>query len=179
MVLGLFFSALLILLGLATGSRQFATLRRLREEPYTPEVDRLYYRGQVRRRLVAAGLLLVIGVMIGFYYLSGMDARMDEIGARNQGEPPSEEDKDFARGVMVYWIVVLVMLGVVGCVAVADFWATRVYWMVRYREMKTDHETKLQRDLAVYRQQKLNERAKGLKKSGDDTPPPDGEAPQV
>jgi hypothetical protein len=171
-VLGLFFTALLILLGLATGSRQFATLHRLREEPYTPDIDKVYFRGQVRRRLTAAALLLVIGVMIGFYYLSGMDARMDAIGAKGEGDPPAtEEDKDFARGVVIYWIVVLVMLGVVGCVAVMDFWATRVYWMGRYREMKTDHETKLQRDLAVYRQQKLNERAKGLKKPPNDAPP--------
>ena len=117
MVLGLFFAALLILLGLATGSRQFATMRRVREEPYMPDVDKLYFRGQVRRRLVAAALLVVIGVMIGVYYVSGMDARMDEIGARGQAAPPTEEEKDFARGVMIYWIAVLVMLGVVGCVA--------------------------------------------------------------
>ena len=51
-----------------------------------------------------------------------------------------------------------------------DFWATRMYWMARYREIKADHETKLQRDLAVFRQQKLNDR-EGLKKPDDDTPP--------
>jgi hypothetical protein len=177
-ILGLFFCVLLVVLGLATGSRQFATLRRLRAEPYTPDIDKVYFRGQVRRRLTAAVLLVVIGGMIGVYYLSGMDARLDAIEPKAEGgPPPSEEEKDFARFVVGYWIVVLVMLGVVGCVAVMDFWATRVYWMGRYREMKTDHETKLQRDLAVYRQQKLNDRARGLKKSDDDTPRPDGEPP--
>jgi hypothetical protein len=35
--------------------------------------------------------------------------------------------------------------------------------MARYKELKADHETKLQRDLAVFRQQKLNERVPGLK----------------
>jgi hypothetical protein len=174
--LGLFFSSLLILLGVATGSRQFATRRKLRDEPYTPDVDKVYFRAQVRRRLVAAATLVAIGLMIGVYYVSGMDARMDEIGAKGQGDPPSEEDKDFARSVMIYWIVVLVLLGVVGCVAVMDFWATRVYWMARYREMKTDYDTKLQRDLAVYRQQKLNDRARRLKKP-DDAPPPEGHPP--
>jgi hypothetical protein len=169
--LGLFFSSLLILLGVATGSRQFATRRKLRDEPYTPDVDKIYFRGQVRRRLTAAAVLVAIGMMIGVYYIAGMDARMDEIGAREPENPPTEEDKDFARGVMIYWIVVLVLLGVVGCVAVMDFWATRAYWMARYREIKTDYDTKLQRDLAVYRQQKLNDRARRLKKPADDTPP--------
>ena len=171
MALGLFFSSLLILLGLATGSRQFATRRRLREEPYAPEIDRLYFRGQVRRRLVASAFMIAIGAMIGYYYLAGMDARLNAINARDQDTPPTDEEKSFGRCVVIYWIVVLVLLAMVGCVAVADFWATRVYWMVRYREMKTDHETKLQRDLAVYRQQKLNARMKGLKKPDDDTTP--------
>jgi hypothetical protein len=47
--------------------------------------------------------------------------------------------------------------------------------MARYREMKADHDAKLQRDLAVYRQQQLNNRAKGLKNK-DDTPL-EGDAP--
>jgi hypothetical protein len=51
-----------------------------------------------------------------------------------------------------------------------DFVATRKYWMARYREIKAEHEAKLQRDLAVFRQQKLNDRAKGLKKPDEDTP---------
>ena len=171
MAIGLFFSVLLILLGVGTGARQFATLRKLREEPYTPDIDTIYFRAQVRRRLTAAVLLFAIGGMIGFYYLSGMDARMDEIAAKGQAEPPAEADKEFARRVVIYWIVVLVLLALVGCVAVMDFWATRVYWMARYREMKADHETKLRRDLEVYKHQKLSDRAKGLKQSGDDTPP--------
>ncbi|HSQ55276.1 MAG TPA: hypothetical protein VLM40_05980 [Gemmata sp.] len=175
MVLGLFISSLLVLLGIGTGARQLATMRRLRDEAYTPDVDRIYYRGQTRRRLTAGVLLFVIGGMIGYYYLSGMDARMDAIPERNkagapQNDPQAEADKAFTRTVGIYFIVILVLLGIVGCVAVLDFWATRVYWLARYREMKADHETKLQRDLAVFRQTMLNDRAKGLKKPGDDTP---------
>ena len=68
----------------------------------------------------------------------------------------------------------ILLLGVVVCIALVDFMATRKYWMARYKEIKADHETKLQRDLAVFRQQKLNDRAKGLKKPDgeNDTPPP-------
>lgn len=171
MVVGLIFAVLLVVLGAAAGARQFATLRRVREEPYMPDVDQRYFRGQARRRLFASGLLVVIGALIGVYYLSGMDARMDAIGDKRPDAPPTDDDKDFARFVGGYWIVVILLVGATVLVAILDFWATRVYWLARYREIKSDHETKLQRDLAVYRQKKLSERAKGLRPPPDDTPP--------
>lgn len=177
MTAGLIIAAALIALSVGTGARLVRTLRRLRDEPYTPEVDRRYYRGQVRRRGLAALLLLVIGVMIAVYYLSGMDAGMDALGAKREtGQTLDDTDKDFARQVALYWIAIIVLVGAVLVGAVVDFWATRVYWMARYREIKTDHDTKLRRDLAVYRQQKLNDRAKGLKPPTDDTTP-EGEPP--
>jgi hypothetical protein len=180
-VVGLLFAGLLILLGAGAGLRQFAMFERVRTQPYMADEDRRYYRGQARRRMFASSLLLVIGGMIAFYYLSGMDARMDAIPERNKDggqpaadDPQVEADKEFTRLVGIYWIVVIMLLGLVVTVAVVDFWATRKYWMARYKEIKADHETKLQRDLAVFRQQKLNDRAKGLNKPTDtDTPPPD------
>jgi hypothetical protein len=168
----------LVVFGLGAGLRQIRTRQRMRDEPYLPAADRQYFRGQVRRRLLASGLLLTIGGLIAGYYLSGMDARMDAIPERNRGEAPpvadpaqAEADKQFTRFVGVYWILVIVLLGLVVGVAVIDFWATRNYWMARYKEMKADYDTRLQRDLAVYRQQRLNERARGLKNPNtDDTP---------
>ena len=77
----------------------------------------------------------------------------------------------------MYWIAVILLLGVVVTVAVIDFIATRKYWMARYKEIKADHEAKLQRDLAVFRQQKLNDRAKGLRKPNDDDTPAEGHEP--
>jgi hypothetical protein len=178
MVPGLSLAAALLLLGVGAAVRQFGTLRRMREEPYMPEVDQRYYRGQAWRRLIASGLLVVIGTLIAYYYLSGMDARMDQIPERNKGgeqpaadDPQTQADKEFTRFVAIYWITVIVLVGAVVLMAILDFWATRLYWMSRYRELRADHETKLQRDLAVYRQQKLNDRAKGLK-------PPDEPAEQ-
>lgn len=174
---GLIFAAVLVALGVGAGWRQFATRRRLREEVYMPDVDQRYFRGQVRRRLCASGLLVVIGAMIGVYYLAGWDARMDEVGAKGEGNPPTEDDKDFARFIGGYWIVVILLLGAVVLVAILDFWATRVYWLARYREIKSDHDAKLQRDLAVFRQRKLNERVPGLGKRVDDDTPPEGHKP--
>ena len=92
-------------------------------------------------------------------------------------DPQAQDDKQFTKLVAYYWISIILILAVVVGIAVFDVWATRKYWMVRYREIKAEHEAKLQRDLAVYRQQKLNERVKGLKKPDDDTaedPPLEG-----
>ena len=171
MIVGYLVAAFLILLGLGAGARQLVTLARVRIQPYMAEEDRNYYRGQARRRMLASGLLVVIGAMIAYWFVSGMDAQMDEIGAKQQEGPPAEEDKEFTRQSGMYWIAVILLLGVVVTVAVIDFISTRKYWMARYKEIKADHESKLQRDLAVFRQQKLNDRARGLRKSDDETPP--------
>ena len=178
MAVGLIIAALLVVLGTGAGSRQLRAMRRVRAEPFMPEVDRRYFRGQGRRRLIASALLVVIGLMIAIYYLSGMDTRMDELGEKRQHGPLTQLDNDFAKLVLAYWIGVILLLGLVLAVAVFDFWATRVYWLARYREIKADHNTKLQRDLAVYRQQKLNDRVKGLKMPNDDTSP-EGEPPLI
>ena len=114
--------------------------------------------------------------MIAGYYLSGMDARMDAIPERNRDggpDPRADPDKQFAKLVGFYWIGIMGLVFGAVCLAVFDFWATRTYWMARYRELKADHDTKLQRDLAVFRQQKLNARVPGLKPpaEGDEAAP--------
>jgi hypothetical protein len=164
-----------LLIGLVAGFRQFAALKRVRAQPYMAEEDRTYFRRQAKRRLLMSGFLLVMGTQIYVYYLSGMDARLDDIPERNRtiGQPASDDpqarsDKEFTQLAVIYWIVIILILGFVVFMTVLDVWATRQYWMARYKELKADHEIKLQRDLAVYRQQKLNDRVKGLKKPEDD-----------
>lgn len=179
MVVGLILAAALVLVGAYTAARQRRALRALAEEgPLLPAEDRTFRRRLAVRRTVTSGLLALIGVLIGAYYLSGMDARMDAIAARPKDpdgapEPAHEDDKAFAKMVGFYWIGVMGLVFVVMCAAVLDFYATRRYWMARYKELKADHDTKLQRDLAVYRQQKLNQRVPGLRPPADD-PAPDG-----
>jgi hypothetical protein len=166
-VFGLILAAVLVLAGVLTALRQRRALRALAEEPFVPPEDLAFRRKTARRRTVTSGLLLLIGALIAAYYLSGMDARMDAIAERPKGAdgapvPPTEEEKEFAKTVGFYWIGVMALVFAVMCAAVVDFYATRKYWMARYKEMKTDHDTKLQRDLAVFRQQKLNKRVPGL-----------------
>lgn len=191
-VVGLVLALALVALGVGTAARQARTRRRLREERFLPSDERAYLRGQAVRRLAVAVVLVVIGGMIGWYYVSGMDARMDRITDRaegrdpaaNPGRPadPNPEDqaaRNFARSVGLYWIGVLGLVFVIACLAVLDFWATRRYWMAQYKLIKADHEAKLRRDLAVYRQAKDNDRmgGRGRKPGGggsddtDETPP--------
>jgi hypothetical protein len=172
---GLILATIPVLLGIGAGYRQFATLRRVRSEPYMPDGDRHYFQRQGKRRLAISGLLVLVGVMIYVYYLSGMDARVDAIPERNKvaeappDDAPAQDDRQFTLLVVIYWIVIILIMGVWVWLVLVDLWATRRYWMARYKEIKADHETKLHRDLAIYRQQKLNERVKGLKKADDDT----------
>ena len=172
MVVGLILAASLILVGAVAAARQRHAMRVLIDEPFLADEDRHYRYGQALRRMVTSVVLVVMGAMIGGYYLSGMDERMNNIPDRNRvGAPPqegepdpqAEADKQFTKLVGFYWIGVMALVFVACCLAVFDFWATRKYWMARYKELKADHDAKLQRDLAVYRQQKLNERAPGLK----------------
>jgi heme A synthase len=171
--IGLLLAASLVLVGALTALRQKRALRALADEPFVADADRRYRRGQAVRRMLTSGLLVLIGALIAGYYLSGMDARLNAIPNRNRdGEPDprADSDKQFARLVALYWIGVMGLVFVAACLAMRDFWATRKYWMARYRELKADHDAKLQRDLAVYRQQKLNTRVPGLKPPGaDDT----------
>jgi hypothetical protein len=165
---GLVLAAALVLFGLGTALRQRRTLARLRTERYLPSDDRAYLRGQVRRRVATGAVLVMIGGLIAGYYLSGMDARVDEIAAKERNAaplPPDEDraDKDFTRSVAAYWVGILGLVFVAGCLAVFDFWATRRYWMAQYRLLKADHEAKLQRDLAVHRQAKENDRMNRLR----------------
>jgi len=175
-VAGLILATFLLVLGIGAGYRQASALKRVRDERFMAEEDRKYIRRQAKRRLVISALLLVEGGMMSTYYLSGMDARMDAIPERNKAvgqapadDPQDQDDKKFTRLAALYWIAIVLILAVFVGVALVDVWATRKYWMVRYREIKAEHEAKLQRDLAVYRQQKLNERVKGLKKPDDGT----------
>ncbi len=163
MILGVSLATLLILLGVGAGVRQVQLLRRIRRESLLPPEDRQHFRRQALRRLTIGGLLAIIGLMIGTYYLGGMDDRLVAIPQRHQAEAaaggavdPAQQqaDKAFTRWVGYYWIAIILMLGLVVGLAMADALAIRRYWMARYRELQADHQARLHRDLIVYRQRR-------------------------
>ncbi len=176
MVVGLTLAAGLLLVGLGSCGRQVVALRRLAERKHVPSDERGYLRGQARRRLATSALLAVVGGLIGGAYVSGMEERTDEIAARRQaanGEPPADPpdpaDRQFAQFYAAYWMGVIGLLGATMMLAVYDVWATRRYWYGQYRRIRADHQTLLERDLAVYRQQKAGDRF-GRTRRGETNP---------
>ncbi|OWK37868.1 hypothetical protein [Fimbriiglobus ruber] len=152
----------LILLGCLTGGLQVLGLRRLAARAHVPSDERAYLRGRYRRRLLTAAVLIVTGAMIGGAYLSGMEERALQLGEHHDpavapdeaADKPGMTDaqKQFVRIWSVYWIVVVVLVFVLISLALVDATASRRYWLAQYRAIREDHQTKLRRDLAVYKQ---------------------------
>jgi hypothetical protein len=157
----------LVLLGLLTGYWQVRGLRSLRDRKHVPSDEYAYYRARYRRRLLTAVLLLCVGAMIGAAYLSGMTRVADQLGqprVEADAEAPkpdlTDEQKDFLRVMAAYWSIVLILVfGLVG-LATVDAFATRRYWLAQYRALRDDHQNRLRRDLAVFKQNREQSRGR-------------------
>jgi hypothetical protein len=168
-VLALLIAVALVVLGCFSGYAQLRGLRQLGERKHVPSDELHYLRNRYRRRLVTAGLLLVIGLLLGTAYVSGMEAMADALGnAKAQPAQPldengkpimSDEQRLFVRVWGFYWMGILVLVFALVGLAMVDAIATRRYWLGIYRELREEHQVKLRRDLAVYHQQKDQNRA--------------------
>lgn len=163
MVAAIFLS--LVLAGIAVVSLRYQVRnwRRLRTEAMASD-DRRYLRGLCQRRTVNAILLLTLAGMLSGAYFGGQDEVNRILQLRHQ-EPPGEptpEDREFIKWWAIYWMAVLALLFVVIAIAIADYAATSLYGRQQLRRIQNEQRTLLERDLAVYRQQKLNERARRL-----------------
>lgn len=173
MILGLALAAILFALGIGTALRQQRNLRILHARAHVPSDELTYLRRQARRRLLMAAMLVAIGGLIAGSFLSGMEAQATELGDRKRGGvPPDEDERNFVKFYGVYWIVVLLLVFAIVCVAMHDMWATRRYWLGVYRVMRTEYDARLQRDLALHRRQKMEAREARIKRGlgeGDST----------
>jgi hypothetical protein len=163
MVFALIFAAVLLLLAIFSMRRQILSLKRLRADPHIPSDDRSYLRNQAYRRLVVGVMLVGLAGMLAGAFLSGLERRAEELGQKREakeGEKPpmTPEEKDFLRLYSIYWISVLVLLFLIISLAIVDLWATRRYAWQQLRRIQSEHRAILERDLAMYRQQKANER---------------------
>lgn len=159
MVVALCIAAPLVLLGLVSCWQQLRGLRDLRARKIVPSDEAAYLRGRYRRRFLVGVLLALIGGLIAGAFLSGMEARADEMGAKKADDAEGEkkaitpEEKQFLKWYGGYWIAVMALtVGLIG-LAMADGLASRRYWLKIYREMRDEHNSQLRRDLAVYKQQ--------------------------
>lgn len=157
-------------LGLATGYAQMLGLRRLAARKLVPSDEATYLRNRHRRRLLTASILFLVGLIIGAAYLSGMETNVDDLkppapaenAAANEPLEMTDAQKGLVRLWSATWAVVISLVFILVGLAFADAVATRRYWLGVYRELRTDHEAKLRRDLAVYRTQKEQNRPGAL-----------------
>ncbi len=160
----------LMLLGFISGYMQMSGLRDLNARIHVPSDELNFLRRRHRRRLFAGVLMLIIGGLITFTFLSGTESRASAIAEANSAKPAlaegearviPEEDKAFVRYYTAYWIAVISLVFVLLSVAMWDGWASRRYWMTVYRRLRDEHNTQLRRDLAVYKHQKDQQRNSG------------------
>lgn len=157
----LLLSAGLILFGLATSWFQIRGRRRFHARPLVPSDEAAYFGRRYRRRLINGVLISTIGTMIGGAWLTGFEKRADDLGEHKPGaavEKPemTDDQKMFVKYWVFYWAVVMALVFVVLLLAFRDAWATRRYAMGQFAHIREEHEQKLRRDLAVYRQHKAN-----------------------
>lgn len=168
-------ASLIGLIGLLALVRQRETVRRLRSNSAIPSDERKYLSRQVRRRTILSVLLLTIAGMLASTFLLGIEDqanRLARIGEANVVATSSEasqpsagtpremtaEELAFLRFYSIYWVTIIGLLFAVLIISILDIVATRGYGMQQLRQIQQDHRTLMERDLAFYRQQRLNRR---------------------
>jgi hypothetical protein len=173
----------LVVLGAVSGYNQVQGLRVLAARKHVPADEYSYLRNRYRRRLLVAGILVLVGGLIAGAYLSGFEREADRIVearkvANAAGGDVSDDDKFVLQLWGGYWVVVISLVFVLLALAVVDAWSTRRYWFKVLREMRDDHNTKLRRDLAVLRQQKESRSNRFGRRSGESVNPDDTPTPE-
>jgi hypothetical protein len=154
-----------VLIGIAVVSlrSQLRTWRRLRTESLASD-DRRYLRGIAQRRTLNAVLLLALAGMLGGAFLSGGEQEFNRILQLKQQDQNAEhtpEDREFVRWWAIYWISVLCLLFFIVTIAIVDYAAISRYGRRELRRIQREQRDLLERDLAMYKQQKLNDRLRG------------------
>lgn len=175
--LGIVIAAALVAIGTVTAWFQFRGLRRLYARTHVPSDEFAYLRGRHRRRLVTNVLLAVVGLLVGGAFVSGLEPNIDTLTQKDPDRPAdpdakremTPEQKTLVKTWAWYWVMVVVLVFVVLCFAMADAWATRRYALQQFAVIREEHQTKLRRDLAVFRAQKdANRGGRGGNRLGSD-----------
>lgn len=152
----LMMSAFLAAIAIVSIRYQLRNWRRLRSETLASD-DRRYLRGVCQRRTLNAVLLLALAGLLAGAYFSGGLADLTRIAAMDP-QDRTDEDRETVKSLAMYWIIVLGVLFFVVVIASADYVAVGLYGRQQLRRIQHEQRDLLERDLAVYRQQKLNDR---------------------
>ncbi len=143
----------LVILATFTGVRQWSNLRDLRFRDELSREELNYRRGQARRRLWSAGLLLLLAVLLATIQTVLEKRRQEVIAERavqlQSGEsvPTSEPHRQFIRIYVGAWIALLVVLLAVVLLVGFDVWAIRRYALNQYRRLQADRRAMLERQV--------------------------------
>jgi UDP-N-acetylmuramyl pentapeptide phosphotransferase/UDP-N-acetylglucosamine-1-phosphate transferase len=164
MVFACFIAFILLAMGLYTIRKQLRALARLRSTAHMPSDERAYSRNQAFRRVATSVFLIILAGMLAGAYLAGIEEQAEELGRARvvpddgPRPPMNDEQKQFARFYGAYWITVLALIFLVITLAMVDIWSTRRYAWRELRRIQAENREMLERDLAMYRQQKINSR---------------------
>ena len=146
------------------GWQQVQTLGGLRRIQSLSREDYLYFRNQAWRRLLGCTLMVAIGALISWWFLSGLIDRIDAIGeaklAQPQGakQPLDPEQRRTALAFSYTVIGALTLLMLVLFVAAWDVWAIRRYGARHYRRIQEDRRAMIQRQLVQLRKERGHRR---------------------
>jgi hypothetical protein len=176
-VVAISFGAFLFCLGLGVGLYHWRGLAELRGRKNVPTDEYRYLKDRGYRRLASSLILILLGLQLILAYTTGQEAKADALGNASRdpqqtldekGVPVmSADQKWFMRLWGIYWIVAVVQIFLLVGLAAADAISARRYWFGLYQEMRQQHVATLQRDLAVYHQQKAQSRLRPLDGSQD------------
>jgi hypothetical protein len=144
---------ILVLLSLAGyfGWRQWHQLRSLRETDDVPAEDRDYLRGQAHRRLLGCALMVLLaGLLAGWYILGPDEQTVRLVQQANQNALNPQQQRMLSRGVTCVTALLLVLVALVA-VAAADYVAIRRFGLRHYRRIQADRREMIERELSQLR----------------------------
>ena len=156
----LFLAACVATIAVVSLRYQVRTWQRLRSDTLASD-DRRYLRGLCQRRTLNAFLMMMLAALLAGAVFSGGLEELNRLAQLKQ-QDMTDEDRDSVRSLVYYWIAVLGFLFFVLAIALADYVAVGMYGRQQLRRIQHEQHDLLERDLAVYRQQKLNDRMKKL-----------------
>ena len=154
-VFGSVLVAVLLLLSVYYGRRQFVALRRLRNETLPGEEAR-HERAKAVRRLVACGVQLILGLLLAgiLLWLEPETQRIID-GFKGEADPEyTDAQKQLLRVWGGAWVAVLVLLLIVVGFAAVDLWSTRGHALRQFRKLQADRRAMIQRQTGRLREER-------------------------
>ncbi len=148
----------LIGFGVWLASRQGRRLRQLKQLAL-PEDEMRWERQKAWRRLISAGLLGLIAVLLVGQLLWWEPASQQLLDEREelhpeQRPPFTSEQKELLHLWGGTWLAILLLLLAVVILAGIDLWATRLYGLREYRKLQADRRAMIQRQTNRLRQER-------------------------